>query len=217
MVFEAEIKQAAAHFAENVASGITQFQRLVPSDPNLDLTNRFLEAQVRRLVEERLAPKRLVSGTFSAPGAPVSETGSPVIEGAIYDPQRGPILLERGRFSIMNPATCAGVIQIKPSAANISKFQANLREIALTFFYGRRSNLVMGVLVSDAEPGKKSIVCRNGKKFAAYEFTNPKWCPIFILFSRRERVYEPYVPAIEAFLANLGRMVQSTSSRPDKP
>jgi hypothetical protein len=206
MVLDADIKRAAADFAQNIASGLAQFHRLVPSESNPDLANRFLEAQVRKLVEDRLNQKRLVSGVFSTQGASSSETGPPLIEGAVYDPKRGPILLERGRFSIVNPATCVGMVEIKPSAANLSKFQAHLREISRAYFYGREPGLVMGVLVSDAEPAKKSIIWRNSRKFVAHEFTNPKWCPIFVLFARRSGGYEPYFPALEAFLANLSRM-----------
>ena len=66
--------------------------------------------------------------------------------------------------------------------------------------------MVMGILVSDVTPEKKSIVHRNGKTFLAYQFMNPKWCPIFILFKRRDGRFEPHLPAIEALVANLDRL-----------
>jgi hypothetical protein len=36
---------------------------------------------------------------------------------------------------------------------------------------------------------------------------HPKWCPIFILFSREGGVFRPHFPAIEAMVANLERVV----------
>src|ERR1019366_2348129 len=65
-------------------------------------------------------------------------------------------------FSVINPTTCVGLIQIKHSVSNLSKFQNRLREIAQTHFFGRRPGMVMGIIVSDVTPEKKSIVHRYG-------------------------------------------------------
>jgi hypothetical protein len=65
----------------------------------------------------------------------------------------------------------------------------------------------MGIVASDAAPGKKSDICTSGIRFRAHQFTHPKWCPIFVLFSREGGVFRPHFPAIEAMVANLGRVV----------
>jgi hypothetical protein len=207
MVPDADTKLAAARFADDLARRLARFHQHMPSSSKSDLANQFLEAQVRSLLADRLAPKRLLPGTLTAPGTTASETPPPLVEDIVYDPQRGPLFFESGRFSIVDPATSVGVIQVKPSAANISKAQARLREIALTYFRGRHPGCVMGVIVADPSPEKKSAVSRNGRTFQAYDFTNPKWCPIFILFSRRDALYQAHLPAIEALLANTSRML----------
>jgi hypothetical protein len=207
MPSEVNVKRAATEFAGNIASRLTEFHRFVPSGSKPDLTNFFLEAQVRSLIEAWLAPKRLLSGIFRMPEAPGPTTTPFLIDGAVHDPGRCRPTLEQGSFFVVNPATCVGLIQIKPSVSNLSKFQTHLREIAQIYFSGRRPGMVMGILVSDVTPEKKSIVHRNGKAFPSYQFVHPNWCPIFILFSRRDGVFEPHFPAIEALVANLNRMV----------
>ena len=207
VVADAHTQLAAKRFAADVASRLAQFYRLIPPTSNPNLATRFLEAQVRSLLAERLAPMRLFPGTLSAPDVNVSESGPPFTEDLVYSPQPGPLLFESGHFSIVNPLACAGVIQIRASVANTAKFQARLREIAFTYFSGRHPRCVMGVIVSDSAPEKKSVVRRNGRKFPAYDFTNSKWCPICILFSRRDGLFRPHFPAIEALLANTSRMV----------
>ena len=206
MAPDSDIKVATTRFADDVANRLTQFHRLMPPGSNSDLASRFLEAQVRGLIADRLAPKRLLSGTLSAPGITAPESGPPFVEDIIYDLRRGPLLLESGAFSIVHPGTCAGVIQVRPSAGNVPKFQARLREIALTYFPRRHPGCVMGVIVGDSDPEKKSVVCRSGRRFRAYDFMNAKWCPIFILFARREERYQPHLPAIEALLTNISRL-----------
>jgi hypothetical protein len=181
----------------------------MPPGTNSDLASRFLEAQVRSLIAERLAPKRLVAGSFSAPGITAPEAGPPYVEDIIYDQRRGPLLLDTGAFVIANPGTCAGVIQFRPSAGNVPKFQARLREIALTYFPRRHPGCVMGIIIGDSDPEKKSVICRSGRRFQAYDFTNSKWCPTFILFCRRDERYQPHLPALEALLANINRLCQS--------
>jgi hypothetical protein len=73
-----------------------------------------------------------------------------------------------------------------------------------------RSKLsLMGIVASDTAPWKKSDICTRGKRFPAHQFTQPKWCPIFISFSREGGVFRPYFPAIEAMIANLERVVET--------
>ena len=55
-----------------------------------------------------------------------------LIEGAVHDPGRGRPTFEQGGFSVIDPVTCVGFIQTKPSVSNIAKFQNRLREIANT-------------------------------------------------------------------------------------
>jgi hypothetical protein len=154
MPSEANVKKAATEFAGKITSCLTEFQRIVPSFSDPDLTNRFLEAQVRSLIEECLAPKRMLSGVFSVPGASSPTAAPSHIEGAVHDPERGQPTFEQGSFCVINPATCVGLIQIKPTVANVSKFEHRLREIAQTSFFGRRPGMVMGIVVSDVAPEK---------------------------------------------------------------
>ena len=205
-VFDADIKHAASRFITDLAARLSQFHCHVPPCPNPVLTLHFLQTHVRALLAERLAPKRPIQGTINAPAARDLEAGAPFLDAIIYNPQRGPLALDIADFSIVNPATCAGVIQIKPSTANPAKLQARLREIALSCFPGRHPACVMGVVIADPDPSTKSVIRRNGKQFLAYEFTSGKWCPIFILFTRRGELYHPYLPAIEALLANLSQL-----------
>ena len=200
-------KTGCHRICRKITSRLTEFQRMVPSISDPDVTSRFLEAQVRSLIEEWLAPKRMLSGVFSVPGASGPTTAPSLIEGAVHDPERGKPTFELGSFSVVNPATCVGLIQIKPTVANVSKFEHRLREIAQTFFFGRRPGMVMGIVVSDVAPERKSIVHRYGKTFPSYQFMHARWCPVFILFSRRDGRFEPSFPAIEALVANLDRIV----------
>jgi hypothetical protein len=137
MASEVNVKKAATEFAGNIASRLTEFHRFVPSGSHPDLTNRFLEAQVRSLIEAWLAPKRLLSGIFRVPGAPGTTTTPFLIDGAVHDPGRGRLPFEQRSFSVINPATCVGLIQIKPSVSNLSKFQTHLRDIAQIYFSGQ--------------------------------------------------------------------------------
>ena len=97
-------------------------------------------------------------------------------------------------------ASCVGCILIKASAPNLAKLANRLREIAMGYFSGRPPGMVMGIVASDAAPEKKSDICTRGKRFPAYQFTHPKWCPIFILFSREGGVFRPHFAAIEAMV-----------------
>jgi hypothetical protein len=208
MMSNDDVKRASKEFADEIASRVREFEGFVPSGSDPVLASSFLETQVRSLIEERLRPKRLLSGIFSVPGASVP-VGVPLfVEGAVYDPGRARPMLDRGGFSVVNPASCVGCIVIKASVPNLSKFENRLREIAMSYFYGRPPGMVMGIVASDATPGKKSDICTRGKRFPAYQFTHPKWCPIFVLFSREGGVFKPHFPAIEAMVANLERVLQ---------
>ena len=201
-------RSSQSEFAGEIASRVREFEGFVPAGSDPGLASMFLEAQVRSLIEERLRPKRLVSGIFSVPRAS-GPTGVPrFVEGAVYDPGRGRPILERGGFCVVNPASCVGCILIKPSVPNIAKFENRLREIAMSYFLGRPPGMVMGIVASDAAPGKKSEICTRGKRFPAHQFMHPKWCPISILFSREGGVFRPHYPAIEAMVANLERVVE---------
>jgi hypothetical protein len=208
MMSDVGMKMAARELAEEMASRVREFEGFVPSGSDPNLASVFLEAQVRSLVEERLRPKRLVSGIFSVPGASVP-TGVPrFIEGAVYDPGRGRPMLERGGFWVLNPSSCVGCILIKPSLSNIAKFENRLRGVAMGYFRGGPPGMVMAIVASDATPVKKSDICTRGRRFPAHQFTHPKWCPIFILFARERGVFKPHFPAIEAMVANLERVVE---------
>ncbi len=207
MMSDVHVKKAARELAGEIASRVRAFERFVPAGSDPVLANTFLEAQVHSLVEERLRPKRWVSGIFVVAGASVATGVARSIEGAIYDPGRGGPMLERGGFYVVDPASCAGCILIRPSVPNLSKFENRLREIAIGYFSRRPPGMVMGIVASDAAPEKKSDICTKGRRFPAHQFTHPKWCPIFVLFSREGGGFKPHLPAIEALVANLERVV----------
>ena len=75
---------------------------------------------------------------------------------------------------MVNPASCVGCVLIKPSVSNIAKFERRLVEIAMRYFYGQTPGMVMGIVASDATPGKKSDVCTRGRRFPAHQFAHPK-------------------------------------------
>jgi hypothetical protein len=204
-ITSAELKQSAAQFVAHLTGRLADFHRHIPPGPNPALTLHFLEDQVCALLAARLAPRRLVSGTIRPPVTLDPEANVPFLRDIIYDPQLGPSPIDTAGFSIIKPAACAGVIRIQPCTHNTAKFEAHLRDIALNLIRNRHPSRVMGIVIADPDPEKKSIVRRKGRTFQAHEFTSGKWCPIYILFTRRGNTYQPYLPAIEALLANLSQ------------
>lgn len=202
VVPNAKPKTAAAQFAETVTTRFAEFVRLIPPNTNPGLANRFLDQQVRSLLEHYLTPKRLISGAFLSPrlAAPLEA------EGIVHDPQLGPAIFEAGHFCVLDPAVCTAVISIKASAANIPKFQNRLREIRSACFRDRRPGVVMGVLATSDRAEKQSVVHKSGRTFPAHQTSHPNWCPIFILFSLRAGTCSPFMPAIDALFANLGQL-----------
>jgi outer membrane protein assembly factor BamB len=121
MLSDVGIKMAAREFAAEIASRVREFEGFVPAGSDPVLAHVLLEAQVRSLIEERLRPKRLVSGILRVPGGSVA-TGVPrCVEGAIYDPGRGRPMVERGGFSVVNPQ------QIKKTLKTLARIRLDPR------------------------------------------------------------------------------------------
>jgi hypothetical protein len=57
-----------------------------------------------------------------------------------------------------------------------------LARLHMGYFSGRPPGMVMGTVVSDATPVKKSDISTRGRRFPVHQFTHPKWCPIFRFF-----------------------------------
>jgi hypothetical protein len=114
-------------------------------------------------------------------------------------------MVERGGFCVVNPASWVGCILIKSAVTNAANFENRLRGIAISYFSGRPPGMVMGIVASDASPGRKSDICTRGVRFPAHQLTHRKWCPILILFSKEGGVFRPHFRAIEAMVANLER------------
>ena len=48
------------------------------------------------------------------------------IDGIVYDPTKGPLILSEGDFALVHPAFCSGVVEIKTTIASIKAFEERL-------------------------------------------------------------------------------------------
>jgi hypothetical protein len=204
-----EIKRVAEEFAQAALTRIAALSQFFPPEAMPQTVACFLEQAVAALLQQRFGRKHFLSGiVYSETKKADSKSNCHLLDGIVYDPDKGSVTLRNGRLAILNPEVCAGVISIKASTSNLGKFGIRLGEIRKAHFQGRRGACVMGVVIADSQPERTSRVCKEGRQFNAYDFTHPKWCPVFVLFSHRDGQYRPHVPAIEALLANIHKNIQ---------
>jgi hypothetical protein len=198
-----EIKRIADEFTQGVLPRLRALQNFFPPEANPETVGEFLVQVVAQQLQRRLAPKRLCPGILHAAKNPSTYPNFPIIEAIIHDPTKGPATIENGRFAVVSPDVCAGAIDLKPWVANLDKFETKLALTQKAHFPSGPPGRVMGVVVRDPEPNKKSDIWKKGRHWRAYDLAGPHWCPVYILFSYKAAQYEPYLPAIEALFANI--------------
>jgi len=199
------LKHAREAFAETVALKVEQLYRYVPRGSNSALTGAFIEELVRGFIQKWIGHRQLLCGTLHSTEFEQSKATPLQIDGIVYDPQKGPAILEEGGFVVVHPAFCTNVIEIKTSVPSLMKFEERLRKIYERYMHHATSCHVMGVVIADADPIKKSLVSQGGREFPAYRYFMGGWCPIFILFKKAGGKYEPQYEAIDAMIHSIYR------------
>jgi hypothetical protein len=187
-------------FAETVALKVQQLYRYVPRGSNPDLTGHFVEELVRGFVQKWLGHRRLLSGTFHSTEFAAAQDTPLQIDGIVHDPHCGPVILEEGGFVVVHPAFCTNVIEIKTSIGSLADFQQRLQRVYRTYMHHVTTPHVMGIVIADSDPGRKSLTTPYGSEYPAYHHHLAGWCPIFILFNEKDGEYRPHYPAIDAMI-----------------
>jgi hypothetical protein len=198
-----EIKRIADEFSQATLPRLRALQNFFPPEASPETVGEFLVQVVAQQLQKRLAPKRLCPGILHQPKNPSSYPNCQIIEAIIHDPTKGPPTIENGRLAVLSPDVCAGAIDLRPWVANLDKLETKLALTQKAHFPSAPSGRVMGVLVRDPEPIKKSDIWKKGRHWRAYDHAGPYWCPVYILFSYKAAQYEPHQPAIEALFANI--------------
>jgi hypothetical protein len=194
------LTHAREAFSQTVALKVQQLYRYVPRGSNPTLTGQFVEELVRGFVQKWLGHRRLLSGMFYSTEFAKSGRTPLQIDGIVYDPHSGPVILEEGGFVVVHPAFCTNVIEIKTSIASLNDFQERLQRTYHTYMHHTTTPHVMGIVISDADPETKSLRTPHGRDYPAYHYQLAGWCPIFILFAESAGEYRPHVPAIDAMI-----------------
>lgn len=199
------LKHAREAFAQTIALKVEQLYRYVPRGSNTELTGDFVEELVRGFIQKWLGNRRLLSGTFYSTEFEKLQVGPRQVDGIVYDPQKGPVILEEGGFVVVHPAFCTSVIEIKTSVPSVMEFQKRLRQIYDTYMHHGTTSQVMGIVIADADPITKSRVSPGETQFSAYDYYRAGWCPVFILFCENHGKYEPHFQAIDAMIHSIYR------------
>ncbi|MBN2412819.1 hypothetical protein JXQ31_14110, partial [candidate division KSB1 bacterium] len=191
-------------FSETIAVKIEQLRKYVKKNTNSSLTGLYIEELVRGFIKQWIGHRLLLHGTFFTTEFSESEKKPKQIDGIVYDPTVGPTILKEGQFVIIHPAFCSGVIEIKMSLnKSLDDFENHLKEIHKLYMNHQSRYNVMGVVITDSNPEKKSKHFKNDNSenpSPIYTFNRPASCPIFILFKEYDDTYEPYKPAIDSMI-----------------
>jgi hypothetical protein len=196
------LAHAREAFAETVSLKVKQLYNYVPKGSNSELTGDFIEELVRGFVQKWLGHRRLLSGAFYSAESAESKHRPLQIDGIVHDPHSGPVVLEDGGFVVVHPAFCSNVIEIKTSlkGSNIAKFQKRLRQIYRRYMHHVTMPHVMGIVIADSNPERRSAAPPCSSERPAYRYHSGGWCPIFILFSEKDGAYHPHELAIDAMI-----------------
>jgi len=194
------LKHAREAFAETVRLKVQQLYRYIPKGTNTALTGHYVEELVRGFVQKWLGHKRLVSGAFYSSEAEKAGTAPLQIDGIVYDPHKGPLILEEGGFVVVHPAFCTNVIEIKTSIENVNEFEERLLKVYGTYMHHLTTPHVMGIVIYDAEAVGASRKAPRSEEKPAYTYFLAGWCPIFILFTLKDGEYIPHDEAIDAMI-----------------
>src|SRR5438876_28781 len=145
------LRQAREAFAETVALKVQQLYRYVPRASNSALTGHFVEELVRAFVQKWLGNRRLLCGTFYSVEFANSARTPLQIDGIVYNPERGPVVLEEGGFVVVHPAFCTNVIEIKTSIGALAKFEERLMRTYTTYIHHTTTPHVMGIVIADSD------------------------------------------------------------------
>jgi hypothetical protein len=189
-------------FADTIALKVQHLRRYVKKGTNSALTGSFIEELVRGHVQNWLGHRLLVHGTFYSSEFEESEKSPLQIDGIVYDPTSGPMIIHEGSFAVVHPVFCTGVIEIKTSlSGNLWQLQERLRLIHTQYMHHVSKSQIMGIVISDPDPqGKSTITDEKGNSFLAHYYHSGNWCPIFVLFKEKDFEYEPFGPAVDAMI-----------------
>jgi len=205
------LKDAVETFAETIKLKVEQLRRFVPKEKahtNTDLTGRYIEELVRGFIRHWIRDQQLLHGTLYSGDINGTYDRPLQLDGIVYDPSSGPLILQEGDFVIVHPAFCSAVIEIKMTLPNgMDTFETRLREIWNRHFHGVPSYHVMGVVIADKNPEVASRRTHSDGKFDFYyKYFDGGLCPIFVLFKEAEDgQYEPFYPAIDAMIRAIYR------------
>lgn len=205
------LKHAVETFAQTVALKVEQLRRFVPKEKNLtntDLTGQYIEELVRGFIRHWIRHQHLLHGTLYSGAVNSTNDRSLQLDGIIYDPNSGPLILQEGDFVIVHPAFCSAVIEIKMTLPNgMNTFETRLQDIWSRYFHDVPSYHVMGVVIADKDPEVASQrTLSDGKLDHYYKYYAGGLCPIFVLFKETEDgQYEPFHPAIDAMIRAIYR------------
>jgi hypothetical protein len=203
-------------FSETISLKVKLLRKFIPKKKeitNTDLTGSFIEEMVYNFVDNWIGNKKLIKGTFhqETPETALADfiefdedseqkdNGRPFqIDGIVYDPTKGPLILSEGRFGIVHPAFCSGIIEIKMSHSSIPLFHKRLNKLFQKYFTHRPPSSVMGIVIADSDPEKVSQIGQ--EKRMSYSFQSGNH-PIFVLFKETEDGdYKMHEPAIELMI-----------------
>ncbi len=202
---ERRIEEAKRTFAETVILKVSQLRRYVGRGRNPALTGAFTEELVRGFIQEWIGQWQLLTGALHD-GPDVESPEAPFqIDGIIFSPRRGPATIKEGNFVVVHPAFCPGVIEIKTSLnRTMQDFEDRLKGIHARHFNDRSAPCVMGVVITDRDPEKRSqLRDLDGNEFPIYERQRGAWCPIFTLFKETGAGYEEFHPAIDQMVKHV--------------
>lgn len=196
------IKHAKQAFTETVLLKVNQLYQYVEKGVNPDLTGAYIEELVREFIQRWIGTRLLLQGTFYSQQSKRSCEAPMQIDGIIYDPTKGPSVLRQGNFIVVHPVFCAGVIEIKTSiSGSLNTLENRLKQIHGRYMHHSRKANVMAVVILDPDPESTSTI-QSGPVSKAWEFSNVGWCPIFVLFKRRDDTgeHEPFEQGIDAMI-----------------
>lgn len=202
---ESVLEYTIQAFSESIALKIKQLRRYVPkkkSKTNPALTGAYIEELVRGFIRDYIGSKQLLHGTYYSKQHVESNKKPMQIDGIVYEPKRGPLIIQEGDFAVLHPAFSAGVIEIKMTISNIKKFEGRLQSIHSRYLQHLPKTQVMGVVIADKNPEKTSYLelpSWTPNCYHNYHLSN--LCPIFILFKEtKSGDYEPHKPAIDCMI-----------------
>ena len=154
------LTDALEAFAGTIAEKLRQLRRYIPKERGGQYRpdGSLHRGTVRGFIRRWLGQRQLLHGTFYFKRHVDSGQKPLQIDGIVYDPTRGPVIVREGDFVIVHPAFCGGVIEVKMTVPDVWKFEERLQTIHKRYMTHRTTPSVMGVVIADANPEKVSHV-----------------------------------------------------------